>query len=370
LVSSSGFGEGGQMIDVRGAFFQEISAGKRLVLMPVSRFTIEKPFRIDQFAFYPAGSVDLALLRTVPGHVLARTGIEAVQGQQLREVQSNLTGASPEVLNMHAIVAFPYEIDWEEFLNADHRYDIDLLRRLSEYADRAMDIIKLHFCTLSVPYAIPGRVGTWGESGECLCALLYNLPDNESYLIAGRGVVSRIVAGLGLELNAAQCVCPMSLPVAGEVGNIARHGLMLFSDLMDSNTDTVKFARAMTLLEYLASPDEYKPWKKIKGEIISHLATTDSEYHALCERFRELTSKEDSSGVQIGLRTLVVHHGRQLEGPLPRQSDRAALFSELWRYCYSVLYDMVEMAHLTREELKQHRRGLRSAIGLIDPPNE
>ena len=43
------------MIDVRSEFFQVLSEGKRLVLMPVSRFTIEKPFRIGPFAFYPAG---------------------------------------------------------------------------------------------------------------------------------------------------------------------------------------------------------------------------------------------------------------------------------------------------------------------------
>jgi hypothetical protein len=220
------------MFDIRIEFSQELSTGKRLVLMPVSRFKIEKPFRIDHFAFFPAGSIELSALRTVPGQLLATTGtgtIESLQGQQLREVLSNLTGASPEVLGTHAIVAFPYDIDWEEFLNADHRYDIDLLRRLSEYADQAMDTIKLHYCTLSAPYAIPGGAGTWDESGEYLCALLYDLHDNESYLIAGRGVVSRIVAGLGLELDAERCSNAMSLPVSGEVGNIVCHGLRLYS---------------------------------------------------------------------------------------------------------------------------------------------
>jgi hypothetical protein len=356
------------MIDVRGDCLQALSEGKRLVLMPVSRFTIEKPFRIDPFAFYPAGSVDLGSLGTVPGYALNRSKrVESLSGQQLREAQSNLTGASLSVLNSHVLAAFPYDLDWDAFLNGDHSYDIDLLRNLSEHADRAMDVIKLHFCTLTAPYAVPGRVGTWGESAEYLCALLYNLPDNESYLIAGRGVVSRLVAGLGLELDEAQCSVPGSLPAAGEVGFIARHGLMLFSDLMDSNTDTVKFARAMTLLEYLASPDNFKPWKKLKGEIVSHVAQSATEYHRLCERFRELTSKEDSAGAQVGLRTLIVHHGCRLENVVPNQKDRTALFNELWRYCHAVISDMVERSHLPWQDFKQYRKDLRAAIGMVEP---
>jgi len=41
-------------------------------------------------------------------------------------------------------------------------------------------------------------------------------------------------------------------------------------------------------------------------------------------------------------------------------------FLELWRYCYSVLYDLVELAGKTREELKQHRKDLRTAIGIVN----
>ena len=203
-----------------------------------------------------------------------------------------------------------------------------------------------------------------------VCALLYNLPDNESYLIGGRGVVSRLVAGLGLELNATQCSVPGHLPAAGEVGFIARHGLMLFSDLMDSNTDTVKFARAMTLLEYLACPDEFKQWKKLKGEIVSHVAQSKAEYHQHCERFRELTSKEDASGAQVGLRTLIVHHGRRLEDLVPDPKNRAALFNELWRYCYRVLTDMVDRAHLTWEQFQQYRKQLRVSVGVIESSSD
>lgn len=354
------------MIDVRGVFFDELNAGKQLVLMPISRFTIEKPFRVDQFAFYPAGSVDLASLRTIRNHTLPKSGFAKLEGQELREAQSDASGASVGELSKHVIVAFTYNLAWDAFLNATHADDIELLRQMSEYADQAMDIIKLHFCTLSAPHAIPGRVGTWGVGGECLCALLYRLSDNESYLIAGSGVVASIVVGLGLELDEAQCSSPVSLPAAGEVGDITRHGLRLYSDLMDSNSDTVKFSRAMTLLEYLASPDEYKNWKKLKGDIIAHLAKSTGDYHALCERFRVLTSEKDAAGAQLGLRTLVVHHGRRLQDVMPSHKERQKLFHELWGYFFVVFDDLVRLAGKTREELKQHRKDLRAAIGIVN----
>jgi hypothetical protein len=133
---------------------------------------------------------------------------------------------------------------------------------------------------------------------------------------------------------------------------------------MDSNTDTAKFSRAMTLLEYLASPQEYKPWKKLKKVIVAHLAKSKTGYHALCERFRELTSKEDATGTQIGLRTLVVHHGRRLQDVVPGQREREKLFSEIRTSCFSVLRDLVQMAEMTRDELNEHRKSLLAAIGV------
>lgn len=66
----------------------------------------------------------------------------------------------------------------------------------------------------------------------------------------------------------------------------------------------------MTLIEFLANPDEYRNWKKLKSDIVCHIARDETDYHHLLRRFEELTSIKDSAGNQKGLRTLVVHHGR------------------------------------------------------------
>jgi hypothetical protein len=193
---------------------------------------------------------------------------------------------------------------------------------------------------------------------------LYSLEDNESYLIAGAAVeCSVVVRGIGLELDADP---KLSLPSAedGEVAGIVLHGLTLHSDAMTASNDTVKFVRVMTLLEFLASPDEFKTWKKIKGEIACHCAKENAQYMNLCERFRALTSKEDASGNQTGLRTLIVHHGKFLPELLPDAKERAALFRELQKYCGSVLVDMLSHTSLSWSQYRERRIEIRRALGV------
>ena len=104
----------------------------------------------------------------------------------------------------------------------------------------------------------------------------------------------------------------------------------------------------MTLLEFLATPDEFKNWKSLKGDIICHSASDKTHFHKLAHRFRELTSLEDACGKQIGIRTSVVHHGRFLEDVVPDANDRRSLFRELQVFASSVLGDMLENATMSQ----------------------
>ncbi len=88
----------------------------------------------------------------------------------------------------------------------------------------------------------------------------------------------------------------------GEVGGIAQHSLRLFSDVMNANTNTSKYLRAMTLLEFLASPFEYKAFKENKKEIIAHIAGSIREYDQLLGRFRELSDlKAENNQQAVGI---------------------------------------------------------------------
>lgn len=336
--------------------------------MPLTRLLFHESFEIDGFYFFPQGSTDLMSLRPIPNKTLesagGRSDVIAIEGQPLREVSTSLTGFDLEMLSNSPLVAFNVEIDWDEFLEANHEYDISLLKLLSSKAERALDIIRLFYCRLDLPNTLPGQIGSWEGSGEHLGALLYSPEDHESYLIAGAAVESSvIVRGLGLELDTKPLLALPS-PIDGDVSGVVLHGLSLYSEALNSSNETIKFMRVMTLFEFLASPDEYQNWKKLKGDIACHCARDKASYLGLCERFRALTSIEDASGKQIGFRTLIVHNGKLLPELLPSIKERTSLFRELQGYAFAVLTDMLSNAAASWEEYIEHRLQLKRGLGV------
>ena len=338
----------------------------KLVFMPVSRLLVESVCSIGDVRVVPPGEIDLDEFRPVPNKTLTETvaGVTHFAGQDLRELKTSISGFDCEVLAKMPLVVFAAKIDWSAFLCQDHESDIQLLRRLSATAERAFDLVRLHFCRFDLSATLPGNVGSWVGSNAFLGAMIYTLPDHESYLIAGEAVDCSIVAkGLGLDLS---IDLPEKLPSAndGEVASFAIHGLALFSDVMTANSDTIKFVRAMTLLEFLANPYEFKNWKSLKGDIICHCASNKTDYNKLAHRFRELTSLEDATGNQAGIRTLVVHHGRFLEEIVPNENERRSLFRELQSYVDRVLEDMLANAAMTWAEFQKLRAQKKQAIGV------
>lgn len=338
----------------------------KLVFMPVSRLLVESVCSIGDVRVVPPGEIDLDEFRPVPNKTLPESGagVTHFAGQDLRELKTSVTGFGCEVLANMPLVVFTTNIDWNTFLSQDHESDIQLLRRLSATAERAFDLVRLHFCRFDLPATLPGNVGSWVGSNAFLGAMIYTLPDHESYLIAGEAVDCSIVAkGLGLDLG---IDLSEKLPSAndGEVASVAIHGLSLFSDAMTANSDTIKFVRAMTLLEFLANPDEFKNWKSLKGDIICHCASSKEDYHKLARRFRELTSLEDATGNQTGIRTLVVHHGRFLEDIVLNENDRRSLFRELQLFVASVLEDMLANATMTWAEFQDFRAQKKRSLGV------
>ncbi len=338
----------------------------KLVFMPISRLLVESVCSIGDVRVVPPGKINLDQFRPVPNKTLAEAGkgVTHFAGQDLRELKTSLTGFGRDVLASMPLVVFTTTLDWDAFLSQDHESDIQLLRRLSATAERAFDLVRLHFCRFDLPDTLPGNVGSWVGSEAFLGAMIYTLPDHESYWIAGEAIDCSIVTkGLGLDLS---IDLPDKLPSAndGEVASVAIHALSLFSDVMTANNDTIKFGRAMTLLEFLANPDEFENWKSLKGEIICHCASSKTDYHTRAHRFKELTSLVDAAGNQIGIRTLVVHHGRFLEDIVPDVSNRRSLFRELQAYAASVLEDMLANASMSWSQFQQFRLQKKQALGI------
>lgn len=319
--------------------------------------------RLDGFVLYPPASLDLCTLRPIRNESVESLELP-VSGATIdgHEACSAATGFDVETLTENTCIAFPVDVNWRDFVTSDHGTDIKSIQRLAQMAERAMDLIRFEFCRFDLPNTLPGRVGSWNGSGQHRGALLYNLADHESYLIAGPAAVVAVVRGIGLELEFGPSRRPPSSH-DGEVGAIAQHGLSLFTDVLESGSDTHKFMRAMILLEYLASPDDYRPWKKAKKQIACHVAGSREHYLRLLKRFEELTHLDD--GGERGYRTLIVHHGQYLEEILPQERQRTDLFRELQGYCWPVLEHMLERPSLRWPEFLDSREGLKRRIGVV-----
>jgi len=339
---------------------------KRLIIMPLTRLVFEDFFRIGKFNFFPQGTIEINSLRPISNKTIFTEcdedlGCSVFEGQTKREVISSLTGFDIEVLNTHPLVAFIEEIDWNKFLGYEHQEDVDLLKKLSSKAEKALDIIRFDYCRFDLSDTLPGIVGSWKDSQAFLGALLYTSQDHKSYLIAGEAIeCSSVVKGLGLQVDHGRFT-PLPTPSNGEIGAIAQHGLLLFSDVMNSSNETVKFIRIMSLLEFLSNPDEYQSWKNLKANIVCHCAKDLTSYHRISARFKELTSKMDDNK-QVGLRTLVVHHGKLIPDLIPEIRDRKELFRELQGYCSKVLSNMIDKKNMSWQGFCTYREGLKKSL--------
>ena len=344
----------------------ELQNGKFLVVLPIRKLHFDEPFVVGQYHFHPPGSCSLDQLRAVPN---ARSSPNTTyEGQKLREVQTSATGITVAHFNETPLISFCVELNWDRFLGTTHKDDLRLIRDLAQQAERAMDVIKFAFCRFDLPETLPSFVGSWEDINGFSAALLYTLADNESYLIAGAAQRAYVATtGLGLELDPAQAMMAAQLVIPaetdGDVGAIAKHALLLFSDVLSAPTPTTKFLRATTLIEFLATPDAYRGFKDAKYDVICHCAHSKNEYHQLANRFRELSSCKDESGKEQGYRTLLVHRGQQLERVAGEES-LPALFRELQNYCAAPIDDMIERRQMSWEQLVQYRDELKQKLGV------
>lgn len=347
-------------INLIDEFTEELKSGKKLVVLPISRFDIKEEFTVSKYRFFPGGAVDIISLRPIHSDVIT-------QGLSLREVATTATGVTIDTFQTNTLVAFMADIDWEEFLSADHNYDLKLITKLSRDVERVMDIIKFHCCRADLIDTLPGRVGAWRDSNGFSTALIYTLEDHESYIIAGAVETHCVIKGVGLDE-----VCDFDenhrkfIESRSEVSSIARLALSMNSEFLESANPTSKFVKAMTILEFLAYPDRYEKFDEVKKQISIHKARSIQEYETLKERFYELTGKRDPVTKEyIGYRTRIVHMGHYLEDVLDNNETKIKkLMLELQGYIATVINHMIENHEMTWQEFLEFRKQRRVALGL------
>lgn len=327
-----------------------IRAGAHIAVMPISRTTVSRPvFYPGGFAFYPPGSLDLDQFSIAP--VSAAT-------KSLAERQSLASGVDRAVFDSHPLVVSPCGIDWQHFRQSNHAGHMDLIRAVSEIVDRGcLDFLRYRLCKIEPIDALPGRAGQVNSNPMMAGVLICSPQIGESRLIGGAAFTHVLTRGLGLPMRQLEWD---EIPAHGEVGNIVAHGLSLYTALLEANSPTLRFIQALSILEFLAYPDEYRKFEDVKKIISRYVAKDHSQYQALLDRFLELTGKKDpDSGRIIGFRTQVVHIGKRLEDVVPAADARRQLFIELDGYIRAVIDHMISHSERSFAEYQSIRDQMR-----------
>jgi hypothetical protein len=357
-------------------FLPQLQEGKILCLLPVPRVEVKREVvLLGKFRLYPKGVVDLADLHIVSypkqefETIKARRTVH-VEGLQVTRLaqpetawfQSGATMITPADYNSHSLIAFTSDMPMDRIFEGNHETHKEIMATHAYEAERAMDTVRFDFCRMDLPATLPGRAGTLGIGSSFSTELFYNLIDHESYILGCENVTHLISCGLGLEFEGDPGIQNIG---NGVVGHIIRRSLAMFSEALESNSETDKFVRAMSTLEFIAGGGEFMKMKKAKTQIAAHCATDKSNYTEIRERFLRLTGlKEESSNSQLGYRTLIVHMGKRLEEILVNAEDRKKLFLELQYYISKSILDLQKFSDDAWTVVENYRKKRIQQLGV------
>lgn len=319
-----------------------------LVIMPLTKAISVRPIHYPNgITYYPPGTANLE-------------GIDTV------DTPSEPTGALPPTLaqpfttldnlSKHGLLIFPVALAPALIARADHDFHLELIRRLSEEVDKVcLNFVRYYTCTLDKPHSIPARAGQTDTDPAMSMCLVYD-PEQKTSRIYGGAAFPFAFIGTGIWLK--QPEWP-NFPGDGEVGHIVQHALSIYAINLEARSDTLRFVQSLSMLEFLAYPTEYKAFEEVKKVIARYIATDQSSYNRILERFFELTGKKDpETRAIIGLRTRVVHIGDRIESLIPDPAQRRLLFAELDGYIRAVMDHMIQHSDIDFKEYVQIRKTL------------
>ena len=345
--------------DPIGEFWGSFSySGSRngLILLPLSRFTCDDRIYFDDnsIIIYGPELVNWESLGVVLEPKLFK--LDAANTMPLEWAKNWATGITLEHLRGSALCALVVPIDPQQFMSGSHAYHAELIRNAADRVEELLDVIRFEHCGVRLPEALPGRAGHV-ERSWFSAAIIY-LPGSPAGALIGNAVETHaIIGGLGLEAPTGS----YERIRGGEVAMILRRGLAMFSEFLGASRQTQQFMLGMSLLEFLASPDEYTQMKDVKREIATHAARSKTEYHEICERVLELTSKD---GPTTGLRTRIIHYGQTFEDAIPNRTDRVTILEELERFARACLHDLFEQRGRSWTALREWRTERRLKLGI------
>ena len=287
-----------------------------MYLLPIERFSIIHKSRVGNLVIYPSGLIDI---------------------DELFKNPSFLEDSSREINKLKENTLIAFLSNSPEKFPAQVTNNLKLLNYAIDYSTPIIDFIVFNYCNIHNNSALPGRVGQI-ETGESILLMFHEFGSPFTRIICEKVNTNTITLGKGLTINESDYLnaFPLLNNDINETGHIAYHALRMYSQTLESNSETDKFIQIIRLFEFIASPDIYEKFQNVKSKIISHIAKNIHQIHEMSDEFKYYSSGNNGDG----LRTQIFHKGKKIE-ELIDENERKELFEKLHKYLFVCVTDLL-----------------------------
>ncbi|EOD4415954.1 hypothetical protein ACJQPR_001413 [Staphylococcus aureus] len=313
---------------------------KSIYILPLAYIVIESPLQIGNVILTPSSKV------IESGHF--HTDFSLISMFNKKEFLSIL---STSQLKEDALVIF--KDDFFEPTTVDQNYYF--INKLSQKADRTLDIIRINENNFGVPEQLPGIPGITSNGWQ----VAEQLTDHKLRTINGK-VMFMIREGIGLypidlssniyEDKLYNCLYVTS----NEINLLFREAIHRVSESMYMNNLNTSFVYLLSTLEMLSSR-EYLNFKKTKSKILPFISYSKYQYHKCSEYLRNISEN---------LRTEIIHNGKSIFDLYDNYEDVYKLLNWIKLIIIEYISNIVKKNIQTFDDLEKERKKIINSLGI------
>lgn len=310
---------------------------KSIYILPLAYIVIESPLQIGNVILTPS----LKVIES--GHF--HTDFSLISMFNKKEFLSIL---STSQLKEDALVIF--KDDFFEPTTVDQNYYF--INKLSQKADRTLDIIRINENNFGVPEQLPGITSNGWQVAE-------QLTDHKLRTINGK-VMFMIREGIGLypidlssniyEDKLYNCLYVTS----NEINLLFREAIHRVSESMYMNNLNTSFVYLLSTLEMVSSR-EYLNFKKTKSKILPFISYSKYQYHKCSEYLRNISEN---------LRTEIIHNGKSIFDLYDNYEDVYKLLNWIKLIIIEYISNIVKKNIQTFDDLEKERKKIINSLGI------
>ncbi|HDE3248441.1 TPA: hypothetical protein PC990_000649 [Staphylococcus aureus] len=313
---------------------------KSIYILPLAYIVIESPLQIGNVILTPS----LKVIES--GHF--HTDFSLISMFNKKEFLSIL---STSQLKEDALVIF--KDDFFEPTTVEQNYYF--INKLSQKADRTLDIIRINENNFGVPEQLPGIPGITSNGWQ----VAEQLTDHKLRTINGK-VMFMIREGIGLypidlssniyEDKLYNCLYVTS----NEINLLFREAIHRVSESMYMNNLNTSFVYLLSTLEMLSSR-EYLNFKKTKSKILPFISYSKYQYHKCSEYLRNISEN---------LRTEIIHNGKSIFDLYDNYEDVYKLLNWIKLIIIEYISNIVKKNIQTFDDLEKERKKIINSLGI------